>query len=269
MVKAVGEYGHTLPVNVITDSRVKVGQTSSEVMRLKGKRYVTMQEPTKGAVINDGILKQLTGDSEFQGRGLWKDEESFPILFALTVCTNNLFDINDTTDGFWRRIRKCVFPSLFVPEDQVDAFRETHPYVFVAEEIDPKLPLWAPVFLSILIHKVFETNGMIHESPTIMRASASYRGTQDTCASFVRDQLVETRNPADKIKQTDIVRKFAEWYGENYGTQRKPSNKDFNEYLDLVYGKYKVGKIYHSLVFACSREEQDGEEEEDPRMAVM
>ena len=43
----IGEYAGTVPITLVTEKRVSVGGTSSEVMQLKGVRYAVMQEPSK------------------------------------------------------------------------------------------------------------------------------------------------------------------------------------------------------------------------------
>ena len=92
MSKTLGEYKGELPLTaVVTQRRVGVGGLSPEILKLKGKRYAVMQEPTKGVKLNEGIMKELTGGDTIQARGLYSESEVFEPQFNLVVCTNNLF----------------------------------------------------------------------------------------------------------------------------------------------------------------------------------
>jgi hypothetical protein len=102
MSQALGENKGTVPITLVTEKRGSIGGTSSEVIQLKGVRYAVMQEPSKDAVINEGILKELTGGDPIQARALYSDSEVFIPQFSLVVCTNALFDVKSNDDGTWR-----------------------------------------------------------------------------------------------------------------------------------------------------------------------
>ena len=100
MAACLGEYYGEVPVNLVTDKRPSIGGTTSEIMKLKGVRYAVMQEPSKdNARINEGMMKQLTGDSKLSGRQLYSETETFLIQFQLCVCTNTLFEVGSNDDG--------------------------------------------------------------------------------------------------------------------------------------------------------------------------
>ena len=102
MSQSLGDYKGTVPITLVTEKRNTIGGTSSEVIQLKGIRYAVMQEPSKDAVINEGIMKELTGGDPIQARGLYSESEIFEPQFNLVVCTNNLFDIESNDDGTWK-----------------------------------------------------------------------------------------------------------------------------------------------------------------------
>ena len=59
MSKMLGDYKATVPVTLVTQKRTGIGSTSSEIVQLMGVRYAVMQEPSKGEVINEGIMLSL------------------------------------------------------------------------------------------------------------------------------------------------------------------------------------------------------------------
>ena len=90
---ALGDYKGTVPISLVTQKRLGLGGTSSEVAQLKGIRFAVMNEPSKGDKINEGIMKEITGGDPIQGRTLYKDTVTFVPQFNLVVCTNTLFDM--------------------------------------------------------------------------------------------------------------------------------------------------------------------------------
>ena len=64
----LGDYKASCPITLITSKRSSIGSSSAEIAKLKGKRYVVMQEPSKGDVINEGIMKEITGGDPLQAQ---------------------------------------------------------------------------------------------------------------------------------------------------------------------------------------------------------
>ena len=114
MEKSMGDLKGTVPISLITQKRQGIGASSSEVACLKGLRYACMNEPSKGDIINEGILKEITGGDPIQARQLYSESIIFIPQFKLVCCTNHLFEIKAQDDGTWRRIRQVPFESKFV-----------------------------------------------------------------------------------------------------------------------------------------------------------
>ena len=118
MALVLGDYKGTVPISLITQKRGSIGGVSPEIAQLMGKRYAVMQEPTKGDKINEGIMKEITGEDEIQARHLRQEAIVFVPQFTLCCLTNHLFNIKSNDDGTWRRIRKIDFESKFIkPKD--------------------------------------------------------------------------------------------------------------------------------------------------------
>jgi P4 family phage/plasmid primase-like protien len=234
MTSTLGEYSGTVPITLVTEKRTAIGGTSSEVMQLKGVRYAVMQEPSKDAKINEGMMKQLTGDSTMQARALYSESEKFNIQFHLVVCTNTLFEIGSNDDGTWRRIRIVEFMSKFVnPEDPVI---DDTPYQFPKDPIlKEKLPKWAPVFASMLVKRAFEKQGIVQNCDIVMSASNKYRQGQDHIAGFVSENVV--RKDGKKIGKQELVQQFKIWFQDTQGNKKAPKGVELYEYMDKKFGK--------------------------------
>ena len=45
-----------------------------EITKLPGKRYICMDESTKGDILNEGIIKQFTGGDKVEARGMYNSK---------------------------------------------------------------------------------------------------------------------------------------------------------------------------------------------------
>ena len=233
----LGEYKGTVPITLVTEKRGLIGGTSDEVLKLKGRRYAVMQEPSKGVKLNEGIMKELTGGDPIQARGLYAESEIFDPQFSLVVCTNNLFDIDSNDDGTWRRIRKCDFVSKFV--DNTNEHLDCD-FIFEKDkDLKEKLPNIAPIFASMLVTRAFHTDGIVNDCKLVLAASNEYRKGQDFIAGFVSENIEKTSNQKDKIKKTEIASHFKIWFQQEQGNRKMPKGQELYDYLDKKFGVHK------------------------------
>ena len=243
MSHALGEYKGTVPITLVTEKRNAIGGTSSEIIQLKGIRYAVMQEPSKDTKINEGIMKELTGGDPVQGRALYCESEIFEPQFKLVVCTNSLFDITSNDDGTWRRIRKCDFLSKFI--DEGEEHTDDTKFVFPKDKsLKDRLPELAPVFMSMLVKKTFETDGVVTDCDVVMSASNKYRKGQDNIAAFVSERIIKTGVSTDCIGKSGLAADFKKWIETEQTGLKPPKGKELHDYLDKKFGPCKQSKWY-------------------------
>jgi P4 family phage/plasmid primase-like protien len=235
MSATLGDYKGTVPITLVTDVRGKIGGTSDEVLKLKGVRYAVMQEPSKNAKLNEGIMKELTGGDPIQARGLYSESEIFMPQFKLAVGTNNLFDVDSNDDGTWRRIRKCPFLSKFV--DKGEHYEDDTTYIFMKDKsLNEKLHSLAPVFASMLVKRAFETDGIVEDCETVLEASKKYRNGQDHIAAFVSERIRKTNDPKHIVKKKSLLQEFSDWFKQEQGTRKMPKGEELYEYMNKKFG---------------------------------
>jgi len=257
MEKVLGEYKGDVPLTLVTEKRGKVGGLAPEIVQLKGKRYAVMQEPAKGDRINEGMMKQLTsGKDPIQGRAPYMPQTiSFLPQFKLVVTCNVLLEIKSNDHGTWRRIRTVPFKSLFT-ENPVQGDKEK-PYQFVIDKyIDEKFDTWAPVFASMLVKRVCETNGEVKDCSIVDEKSKEYRKSQDYLSEFVSDRIV--RCESKFVKKMELNNEFSLWYASNYGG-RGPSPKDLHEYMDKMFGRQQ-NQMWSGIKIKYENQSADDEE---------
>jgi P4 family phage/plasmid primase-like protien len=254
MAKVLGDYKGDVPLTLVTDKRGKVGGLAPEIVQLKGKRYAVMQEPSKGDVINEGMMKQLTsGKDPLQGRAPYMPQTiSFIPQFKLVVTCNTLMGVKANDHGTWRRIRAVPFKALFT-ETPIQGDKDK-PYQFKLDKyIDEKFDEWKEVFLAMLVKVMFETNGVVTDCDIVMAKSNEYRQSQDYISEFIRDRVA--RDPAGRVKKMEVNNEFSIWYMANYGG-RGPSPKDLHEYMDKEFGRQR-NQIWTGVKIRYERDEVD------------
>ena len=254
MTDILGDYKGVVPTSLVTTNRPTIGGLSPEVAKLKGIRYAVMQEPSKGQRLNDGIMKELTGEDVILARSLFKEPIEFKPQFKLVVATNNLFVIRDNTDGTWRRIRLVEFLSKFVDEPTPT---EISPYEFLVDrDIDVKFKKWKHIFIALLVERACETMGHVEDCPMVTKASDQYRKDQDYLHEFVSLKIIKKEGKV--LKQREVFEEFKTWYTVNYG-KNIPKGKELYSYLDKQIGKYKRGWKGYTINYDEDNEELDSD----------
>ena len=242
---SLGDYAEKLNIALITQKRKAAGGPSPEMAKLKGVRYVTMDEPTKGDVLNEGIVKQLTGGDEITCREMYSPRElKFIPQFELACCTNNMFEINSTDNGIWRRIRQVDFTAEFIDEDKYLLKKENglcdnpdYPIYVKDDQLDEKLESWVEVFTALIIEIANKNQGKVNDCETVLKASREYQEKQNYCAQFVKEKIIKG-TPTDKIKKNDVRSEFNEWF-QSENNRKPPKFRELEEYLNKTIGKYR------------------------------
>lgn len=255
----LGEYKGDVPLTLVTDKRSKAGSAQPEMLQLKGKRYVVMQEPSKGDAINEGMMKALTsGKDTLSARGLYMSE-TIPFMpqFKMVVTCNVLMKVNSNDHGTWRRIMAVPFESLFT-DNPVEGDREK-PYQYkIDRNIDERFESWKEVFLSMLIDIACKTQGVVKPCDKVLEKSRQYQQSQDYLSAFVNECVI-TCNDKSFIEKAELKNEFIRWYELNVGN-RIPSPKELNEHMDKRFGKCKNSKWYGVKI---NYDSNDTDNEED------
>ena len=111
-----GDYVMNVQPETLMVRNSQSGSINSDIARLKGARFVTSVEPNEGMRINEGLLKQLTGDDTVTARKLYANEFEFKPEFKLWMATNHKPIIRGTDTGIWRRIHMIPFTAQIPPE---------------------------------------------------------------------------------------------------------------------------------------------------------
>ena len=231
MELTLGDYKGSVPITLVTNKRQSIGSCSPEIAQLQGRRYAVMQEPTKGDKINEGIMKEITGGDPIQGRSLYSDTVTYVPQFSLCVCTNNLFDVKSQDEGTWRRMRTVPFKSYF--SDKPDPKNKYH--FKVDKNINEKFEKWKEEFASMLVERVFETEGLVNDCSIVTEFTNKYRSEQDHLTEFFTNFIIKKEGTS--LKKNEVKQDFTNWYQTTYGSGC-PRPSELYSYLEKKLGAY-------------------------------
>lgn len=239
---ALGDYACKVPISMITQGRNKSSAASPEIVRLKGRRFVTMQEPDEAVPINTGLMKEITSSEKILARDLFagsKQMTEFELQCKFQLACNEKPKVNSNDGGTWRRLIVINFISKFVPHPS-----GPNQYKLDASvEHKVKSEAWGRAFLSYLIH-LYRMNGGKALSPPdiVLEYTNEYREENDAITKFVREC---TRPSVDgevvvSVRRENLTEHFKHWWEANRGT-RDWKIQEMYRAIETAYGKYQRG----------------------------
>ena len=92
----------------------------------------------------------------------------------------------------------------------------------------------------MLVDLAFKTQGKVKDAKIVTSISDKYREAQDYLTEFSKEKILRKRD--GKIKKTEILEEFKNWYIMHYGRNNIPNGKEITDYMDKNYGKCNRGK---------------------------
>ena len=243
----LGPFDIVLPTTIITGKKVSNGSANPELARAGGGvRRVTVEEPSKEELINNGTYKNLTGNDKFFARDLFekgKEVREITPMFKFTVICNKLPKFRDPNDGgIWVRARVIPFESKFVRESEyIPAKYEDQ----LKEKIFPmdinfskKIPGMATAFAWYLLeHRKCMKGRMVIEPPKVMKATNDYKRQSDTYRQFEEEKIEDEKelgvptNQLSILNLAEIYSCFKEWFRDSLPHNTVPIKNDVKEYF--------------------------------------
>ena len=239
-VETIAHIAGTYAANIQADSlmiksNTANGQPNSDIARLAGARFVTSSEPNEGVKLNEGLIKQLTGEDRVTARRLYGNEFEFKPQFKIWLSTNHKPIIRGTDNGIWRRMRLIPFTVEIPPEKQDRNLKHK-----LLKET-PGILKWAvDGFL------IYQKEGL--EPPSsIKKATSEYRNEMDVVTAFLESCTVPKNN--GEVTASGLYKAYNEWAKEN--NEYIMSNRKFGTEVSKKYEKVRKsnGQVYIGLDF--------------------
>lgn len=122
------EYSNT---TILTEKRK--GALSQEIANLNKKRTVVWNEPPRQSILQGGPIKELTGSSEINARGLYSKTTNVQLMETCFMLCNDIPRIDNVDGGVARRVIVVPFRSLFKTPDEIEKMSNKQ-YVFEVDK---------------------------------------------------------------------------------------------------------------------------------------
>jgi P4 family phage/plasmid primase-like protien len=251
MKLVLGDYQTNLASTALTRKRPDSGAANPDIIALKNRRFIYLQEPDEREPLNTSRMKEFSGEDAVSGRALFGDQEKFKISGKLFMMCNNLPPINAMDRGTWRRIRVIPFESKFVSEGDTgyEDLLTGKPNVFPKDMfLDEKLKRWRTAFLSLLVwtyENIYCKVGLC-EPAIVRQASNDYREQFDTFAKFRNARILVV--PGERTDFNRITRAYRNWVEWQGGSGKRLSATDLRKRMEDEFGSPEEGKYFRGIL---------------------
>ena len=174
----MGDYAKTTPPETLM-KRKNNGGPSPDLARLLGVRLALASEPDDGAVLNEALVKRITGQDTIACRHLYAEYFEFKPQFKTVLRTNDKPIIRSDSYATWRRMQLIPYTAT-IPEKDQD------------KKLTEKLQCELPGILNWALEglRAYLAGGL--EPPKSVRdAVAEYRSEMDILADWIGECLVK------------------------------------------------------------------------------
>lgn len=196
-----GDYAGSVPIESFLDNggKRRGDQATPDIARLPGVRFLRVSEPEKGAGLNEGLIKMVTGGDPVDARHLNKGFFTFLPSFKMTISGNHKPKVKDTSDGIWRRMQLVPW-AVQIPADQID------------RKLPDKLKAEASGILNRLIEGLLDwmQHGLI-EPDEVRMATRAYRDDSDDLGRFLSAICEVSDDPSIRVGAKELHELYNAW----------------------------------------------------------
>lgn len=191
----MGDLGHKARAAALMAEAAE--RIPNEIAALAGKRFVVASELSDGGRLNEGLVKDLTGNDAISARFLYGESFTFRPSFVLWLYGNHRPVIVGTDDGIWRRVHLIPFNVQIPPAERDPAL----PAKLRAEL--PGILAWA-----IRGWRDYQAHGL-GVPETVTAATADYRAESDILGHFLAERCVV--GPTTSAQAGELYAEYAQW----------------------------------------------------------
>lgn len=241
----MGDYGTTIDSGSLTTK--KNDSVRNDIARLPNIRFVVASENAKGTIIDEELIKKLTGGDEVTARFLFQEEFTFYPQLKLWWAFNHPPGVRDLTHSLMRRLKLIPFEERIPDSERIDQ-------VVLLELYRKELPGIFNWELEGL--KRYQKEGL-KDISAISNAVKEFKEEQDRLHDWITDicYVPERDDKSDALVKADVFssatvlcksyNKWAEANNEKPMSQRKFS-------MELMERGFKrthmnTGNVFHGI----------------------
>lgn len=212
------QIGYYLDVDskIFSENKSDPNAPNPAIMATKGKRLVIGNEIDANKPLDTNNIKDKAGKGYEKGRNLNENSQTFKRQCKYMLACNQIPNVDQTGEAFWRRFTFLPFVSKFVDEND-DKLQNPDKYEYHFErdyEIDEKMKKWAPYALIMfwnrykdIANKNFEFAK--YKPALVIKQSEEYRENSSPIEKFIKEIIVKTN---DYITLSSTVRQVFQRY---------------------------------------------------------
>lgn len=229
IMAAMGHYAIKAPHNLL----IETGERHpTELADLQGRRLVACVETGEGKRLAETLVKELTGGEAVRARRMREDFWQFDPTHKIIVATNHKPRVVGTDKAIWRRLKLVPF-IVTIPDVDQD------------KTLPAKLLLELPGVLAWAVRGCLDWQRQgLGEPHEVKAATAEYRASQDTLASFLSECCVVSERAV--VRLAALRKRYGDWCEEH--DEKPVSGRRFGEFLGERFTKRTSnGTIYEGL----------------------
>lgn len=193
----LGNYATTFPINAITKSHSYAGQPTPELVPLTNRRFTYTSELKSDDIINDAVIKQLTGGEKVLVRQMRKEYSEIDAMFKIVLDTN--YEPNFKSFDFAIKRRLVIIP-----------FTKTFDNAVKDTDLSDKLRADGEYILKWLINGAYMYYNDGLDAPIEIRTAIDeYCHTFDSIGSFI-DNMTE-KSEGFYIRTSELYSAYTEY----------------------------------------------------------
>lgn len=184
--RLLGTHAQTVQFSTFTERDPNA--IRNDLASLDKARLVVASEGPEGARLDEGIVKQVTGEDAITARFLHREFFTYTPRFKVVLVTNHKPVISGTDNGIWRRVVLVPFP-VTIPRDQQD------------KQLLDKLTAELPGILAWAVagFHAWREQGLGELPKALALANAEYRRDSDVLGFWLEDNCTIDLSPGSVL----------------------------------------------------------------------
>lgn len=208
MGAVMGDYAATATAAAFRTTRGGGEKATNDLHALMGARFVSTSETSEGTILDEELIKRITGGDPITTRAMYEDNVTWRPRFTMWMASNFPPRMNSDDNAIWRRVKPIHFPMQFVNTGNEEKGLAER---MIAAEL--------PGILNWLLEGVqrYLKQGLI-QPEIISKAVTSYRAEADQVVVFLTEARAEETLAFDEelwIKATQLYNIYVEWSKSN------------------------------------------------------
>jgi len=225
----LGDYAHASDASLLITAQKQTGAASPEILILKGKRVVFINETDAKDHLNEARVKYLTGTDTMYARGLHQAPVNFKPTHKPFLRTNHKPKVRGKDLAIWRRIQYIPY-TVTIPDAEIKMhWRE-----------DFLVPEHAGILNWMLegLRLYLQAERKLQPPKKILEGNKAYRSEMDKASQWVTAACEKVIG--EKLALKVLHKAYVDWYTGEIGAVGFCNNQTLADTLrDLGYSDSK------------------------------